>query len=638
MTRERLIRDPVYGYISLPAELAPVVDHPLFQRLRRVAQTSLTSSVYPSATGSRFEHSLGAMHLARRGWRAAWNNGINAQADIAAAIAGDLPNTFSSQTSQPGQAHAARLAERLGLAVAGAALLHDVGHPPFSHVLEEQFTAQAHEFLKNRPDELEEFRSFRSHFHEFAGVLIARDLIKELPTDLRLLTSRIYEADPDASTWAGALHSIVAGEIDVDRLDYLMRDAQKAGTEFGSIDYERLIDALELHSPGDLFRIAPGVRARSAVETLLLQRAQSYRWITFHPRVLSTNAALGRALSATWDLTKATDVVGSQEGDRHLGELVQANLPTLNYLAPSVEDLRRASGLPAVAETASGAQLDLIEQANAEQLNRSAILVQAGIDDSTVIELLKRVSLLATQVLPELSGATREVALRVITYAQAALFREKNAVPVWKTADEYHAAIVKTTGFLDQVRRTVEAVHDELASRSKGSTDLVPVFMARKKQLLEDFERKPLSAVNEVFHDVFTSANVRDKLELRLSTEYPHLRNQPGSWVVQYIPFQPIRVEGQLSVLYRGEDPLELRNTSRVLGGLEALEATRPRLAIFFFLTHPLSAARWGPAESVEAREILTGDAFALIPQFISEVWADHLSARFGLSQGSIAR
>lgn len=60
------------------------------------------------------------------------------------------------------------------------------------------------------------------------------------------LVQHIYEADPDTRTWAGALHSIVASEVDVDRLDYLMRDGQRAGTEFGAIDYQRLVDAFEL--------------------------------------------------------------------------------------------------------------------------------------------------------------------------------------------------------------------------------------------------------------------------------------------------------------------------------------------------------------------------------------------------------
>src|SRR2546421_11689190 len=64
-----VIRDPIYGYIPLSDELANLVDSLLFQRLRRIAQTSLTNTVYPSATGSRLEHSLGVMYLASRGWR-----------------------------------------------------------------------------------------------------------------------------------------------------------------------------------------------------------------------------------------------------------------------------------------------------------------------------------------------------------------------------------------------------------------------------------------------------------------------------------------------------------------------------------------------------------------------------------------
>lgn len=131
MRRDRLIRDPIYDYISLPADLADVLDHPLYQRLRRVLQTSLTSTVYPSATGSRFEHGLGAMHLAGQAWCSAWRN---ASAGTRDAFVEAAHVEFPALA-----AGAAQFGDRMHLAVSGVALLHDVGHPPFSHVLEYEY-------------------------------------------------------------------------------------------------------------------------------------------------------------------------------------------------------------------------------------------------------------------------------------------------------------------------------------------------------------------------------------------------------------------------------------------------------------------------------------------------------------------
>ncbi len=98
LARSRVIRDPVYGYITLPNELAGVVDHPLFQRLRRVSQTSLSNAVYPGASGTRFEHALGTMHLAQRAWRSAWENAYppDARTAFVLAVRASIPSTGRS--------------------------------------------------------------------------------------------------------------------------------------------------------------------------------------------------------------------------------------------------------------------------------------------------------------------------------------------------------------------------------------------------------------------------------------------------------------------------------------------------------------------------------------------------------------
>lgn len=222
MRADRLIRDPVYNYIALPTELARIVDHPLFQRLRRVAQTSLTSSVYPSANGSRFEHGLGAMQLAGWAWQAAWRN---ASATTRASFVASVHRDISLVPVDHPQ-----FTELIRLTVSAVGLLHDVGHPPFSHVLEQVYQQLSPTQLAQDPQLLAEWQEFGGPFHEFAGTVLVDELQHFLGEPLRTLLGHVYWADPDGNSWASVLHSIVAGEIDVDRLDYLMRDAGKAGT------------------------------------------------------------------------------------------------------------------------------------------------------------------------------------------------------------------------------------------------------------------------------------------------------------------------------------------------------------------------------------------------------------------------
>lgn len=594
-----------------------MVDHWAFQRLRRVSQTSLTSTVYPSATGSRFEHGLGAMHLAGRAWAAAWANGEPAQADFVAAVAAEFP-TLAREGAD-------RLAQHLRIVTEFVGLLHDVGHPPFSHVLENYYKRHAQALLRERPAELDALDGFGPAFHEFAGTVLVKEIVVELPEYLRKPCLAVYQADPDSDSWSGALHSIVAGEIDVDRLDYLMRDADKAGTEFGAIDYERLVDAMELHENGGAFRIAPGVRARSAVETLLLQRSQSYRWITYHPRVVSTNAALSRTLGALDELSTSD----AKTADQEAASIVDAILPNLNYFAASAHDVSRATGvdLQAQSEPAEGDPGTLFEQKAAEKLERLATEVQAGVDDATVVELLKRAALIAAQLEPGFKDTPRAICNRIVTLAHVALFREKSAIPVWKTQDEFAAVVRHTDGFVDALEAVVREVYDEVAHEAPA--DARDIFAARRDALLALLSQSPPAAFNSISHEVFSLERMRDALETRLNLNHPTLRKTPGFWVVEYTRFQPIRNKGQLSVLYRGEDPIELRASSPVIQGLEHVEALRPRFAAFFFLSHPASATPWHPDEGREARAWLAGKLLDTMPQFLREVWADLLKLEY---------
>ena len=246
ISRKRLIRDPIYGYITVPSRLEPFLSHPLFQRLRRVGQTSLTQTVYPASTHTRFEHSLGTMYLARRACLAALSNASTpARKAFFEAIDRDnfpLPGSDREET--------------VADALACVGLLHDLGHPPYSHILERDLHANLAAWITpaELPVRWETLAAVKCPFHEFAGSVLLDQVVTDLggkvDASFLALVQHVYEADPDTRTWAGALHSVVASEVDVDRLDYLMRDGQRAGTEFGAIDYQRLVDAFECISPG----------------------------------------------------------------------------------------------------------------------------------------------------------------------------------------------------------------------------------------------------------------------------------------------------------------------------------------------------------------------------------------------------
>ncbi|PWR70620.1 phosphohydrolase [Methanospirillum lacunae] len=216
----KAIKDPVHGYIQVEPELLPLVDSPEIQRLRYVRQLGFSFLVYPGAHHTRFEHSLGAMHLA---------------------------SLMSKQIE---------LAKEDHLLVTTAALLHDIGHGPFSHAIE----GIASESLG------------RSHTD-------VRDLITKSSLNDEL--ERI-DVDPvEVCLMIEGTHplaSIIHGDLDVDRMDYLLRDAHYTGVPYGTVDSGRLIRATRL-SNGEIVLDESGVQA---AESLLIARTLMRPAVYYH--------------------------------------------------------------------------------------------------------------------------------------------------------------------------------------------------------------------------------------------------------------------------------------------------------------------------------------------------------------------
>jgi HD superfamily phosphohydrolase len=213
------IRDPVHGYVQLEGLALEIADTPQMQRLRWIKQLGLASLVYPGANHTRFEHSLGAYHLA------------------------DL---LASHLSLP---------EEDRMLVEAAALLHDVGHGPLSHATE----AALAPYLRKE--------------HESIIDVLKKGEMRAVLDKYGLKASEIQAAINGVG-----LGQIVSGEIDVDRMDYLIRDAHYTGVAYGVIDRLRLIQKMTLHS-GELVVEAGGV---AAATSLLISRLLMHPAVYYH--------------------------------------------------------------------------------------------------------------------------------------------------------------------------------------------------------------------------------------------------------------------------------------------------------------------------------------------------------------------
>ncbi len=214
-----LIRCPVHGFIHYSANERLIIDHPVFQRLRNIRQLALTYYVYPGATHSRFEHSLGVMEMATR---AIDSVGLKHE-DL---IVGELKRVPELRKDTWRRA---RQALRL------FALLHDVGHPAFSHAAEEVIPGGNHEDVSRYVVEKVLGPTLKKLF--FDGVVE--------------LLARMFKKSPDTTF----LRGVVAGELDMDRLDYLLRDSLHCGVEYGRFDFRRLIESLTVYKNRDTDRI-----------------------------------------------------------------------------------------------------------------------------------------------------------------------------------------------------------------------------------------------------------------------------------------------------------------------------------------------------------------------------------------------
>lgn len=242
--KRKIINDPIYGFVTIPSDLIyDLINHPYFQRLRRIKQLGLTNLVYPGALHTRFHHAIGAMHLMQEAVLTLKQKDIN----------------ITDEEEQ---------------AVLIAILLHDIGHGPFSHALE-------HSIVKGIN-------------HETISSLIMDKLNKEFKGKLSLAI-KIFNGNYKKQF----LHQLVSSQLDMDRLDYLKRDSFFTGVSEGVISSDRIIKMLNVSND----ELVVEQKAIYSVEKFLIARRLMYWQVYLHKTVLSAETLLVNILKRAKELS-----------------------------------------------------------------------------------------------------------------------------------------------------------------------------------------------------------------------------------------------------------------------------------------------------------------------------------------------
>jgi HD superfamily phosphohydrolase len=248
--KRKIINDPVYGFISIPGDFVfDLIEHPWFQRLRNIKQLGLTSFVYPGATHSRFQHGLGALHLMNMAIATLRSKGV---------------------VISPTEEEATLI----------AILLHDAGHGPFSHALENSI--------------------IRGITHEDISLLLMRKLNEKyagkLDLAIEIFTGTYYRK---------FLHELISGQMDMDRLDYLRRDSFFTGVIEGSVGSDRIIRMLNVVDDS----LVVDEKGIYSLEKFLIARRLMYWQVYMHKTVLSSESLLVNILKRAKEIaTKGNDL------------------------------------------------------------------------------------------------------------------------------------------------------------------------------------------------------------------------------------------------------------------------------------------------------------------------------------------
>jgi len=243
LNKKKIINDPVYGFISIPTELVfDLIEHPYFQRLRYIKQLGMTHLVYPGALHTRFHHALGAMHLMKMAVETLRSKGHEITAE-----------------------------EEQGVTI--AILLHDIGHGPFSHALENTIV--------------------KGISHEDISILLMNKLNEQFNGQLTTAIS-IFKGNYSKKF----LHELVSSQLDMDRLDYLNRDSFFTGVSEGVISSDRIIKMLNVKDD----HIVIEEKGIYSVEKFIIARRLMYWQVYLHKTVIAAEQLLVKILERSREL------------------------------------------------------------------------------------------------------------------------------------------------------------------------------------------------------------------------------------------------------------------------------------------------------------------------------------------------
>ncbi len=264
------IRDPLWNTIRLDADAVRIVDSPAFQRLRHIKQLGHAHLVYPGATHTRFDHALGVYHLTRQALALLDRRGALQDLD-----------------------------EQDVRVVPLAGLLHDIGHYPFSHAIEELHTAR-----------------IPGHHEELVGRFLADEAVARALAAVGAAAAARVEA-LIRGTAEHPLRGLVSGSLDLDKIDYLKRDAMFCGVPYGEVDVDRLLHALTVAADPATGRPEIAVREKgvAALESLLFAKYQMFRNVYWHHAVRAATVLYKRIVGDAMDagLLGADELVGETD-------------------------------------------------------------------------------------------------------------------------------------------------------------------------------------------------------------------------------------------------------------------------------------------------------------------------------------
>lgn len=343
--RKYEIRCPVHGFIQIDDWERQIIDQPAFQRLRRIRQLAWTDLVYPGAMHTRFEHSLGMMHTATL----LYDSIVSKSAEV---LKGQLAYTDEGLRRE-------RQLVRL------AALLHDLGHAPFSH--------SAEDLYPEREGGGEKFR------HEDYSASVIRSELRSAIEDHPLNENTGFKADNVAALIEGSpaakrslfWRDLIDGQMDADRMDYLLRDSHHIGVHYGRFDLRRLIaSAIAIRrEKGRDPRLGIEEGGWHAAEALVLARYFMFTQVYFHKTRLAFDIHLRGAMKELlpggrfprptgpelreflkWDDWKVLGLLGRGKGGDHGRRIVRRNPYREVYHTPEVcnaKDLREMEAVKA---------------------------------------------------------------------------------------------------------------------------------------------------------------------------------------------------------------------------------------------------------------------------------------------------